>query len=38
MASPPCVESKFGFCINDDEYPLEDVEVNSLVLLNSNCI
>lgn len=29
IASPPCVDEKFGFCINDDEYPLEDVAVNS---------
>ena len=29
MAPPSCVNEKFGFCINDDEYPLEDIEVNS---------
>jgi hypothetical protein len=34
MAPPSCVDLKFGFCINDEEYPMEDIEVNSFRTLN----
>nr|CAH0111657.1 unnamed protein product [Daphnia galeata] len=25
-ASPPCIDEKFGFCISDDDYPMDDIQ------------
>ena len=32
-ASPPCIDEKFGFCISDDDYPMDDIQVFALVLI-----